>query len=111
MTPKWSVANCFEGPRCWCAIILSPDGQQCNAYGAIAREDCTYIVNALNGEAGTTGDTNDRHPLPWTVKPYGRHVALVDASDSVDTCVCPCGCSTADRLSLFADAVNQWYAT
>jgi hypothetical protein len=109
---KWSVIDCFIGPNCWCGIILAPDRTECNYYGDITKENCSVIVDALNGETRDHSETFAKFPLPWHVCDDSFIVSHRGVDENghfvgdIKDCVSLFDGVKQDYICLFVEAVN-----
>lgn len=105
--------DCFDGPQCWCGIIVSPDGEECNNYGEICKDNCRYIIDALNKKAGAEHNVNYRYPVPWAVEELERGRCISTeagvGTDDLETAISTAGGVFGDYDRLFVEAVNSFY--
>jgi hypothetical protein len=106
----WTVKDCFVGADCWCGIIVSPDGEECNAYGEVSRTDGQYIIDALNKAPGAETNINVLHPVPWHVKMYSKPCIVTTAGLTNDKNEDSIGFIWGDYAKIFVEAVNSFYS-
>lgn len=114
LSEPWTMKPCFEGPDCWCRIIVDPDGEECNNYGDLCRDNCQYIIDALNRTPGAESNINERHPTPWhvgTTESGYKYVVTTDGldNDEMEYTVSCAGQIRKDCIGLFVEAVNEFY--
>lgn len=109
----WTIKDCFAGPDCWCGIIVSPNGDECNQYGTISRENCQYIINAMNKTPNTEHNINDEFPIPWYMQQFNNAKAIVTqkglVDDSLEYCISPCDSIFYNLEEVFVNEVNKHY--
>lgn len=110
----WTVKDCFVGSECWCGIIVSPEGEECNRYGEISKGDCHYIIDALNNTPGAESNVNERHPAPWCVETFDNDCRCIVTekgvgTDTLEECISTANGVFGDYDRVFVEAVNGFY--